>query len=74
MKGNEYVVESTGVIQKAEVGPSQQHTSDIQANIQSMIMKKSHCLASRQDSHPNVIHVKLPKLCNQGNVKPIMID
>ena len=62
MKGKEYVVESTGVIQKAEVGPSQQHTSNIQANIQSMIMKKLHCLASSQDIHPNVIHVKLLKL------------
>ena len=29
MKGNEYVVESTGVTQKAEVSPSQQHTSMI---------------------------------------------
>ena len=67
-------MESTGVIQKAEVGQGQQHMSDIQANIQSMIMKKLHCLASRQDIHPNVIHIKLPKVGNQGNVKPIMID
>ena len=74
MKGKEYVMESIGVIQKAEVGPSQQHTSDIQANIQSMIMKKLHCLASSQDIHPNVIHLKLLKCGNQGNVKPIMID
>ena len=67
-------MENTGVIQKPEVGPSQQQTSDIQANIQSMIMKKLNCLASRQDINPNVIHIKLPKHGNQGNVKPIMID
>ena len=74
MKGNEYLMESTGVIQNAEVGPSQQHTSDIQANNQSMIMKKLHCLASSQDIHPNMIHLKLPKHGSQGNVKPIMMD
>ena len=74
MKRKEYVMESTGVIQKAEVGPSQQHPSNIQTDIQSMIMKNLHCLALRQDSHPHVIHVKLPQLCKQGNVKPVMID
>ena len=40
MKGKEHVMESTGVIQKAEVGPIHQHMSNIQATIQSMIMKK----------------------------------
>ena len=74
MKGNEYLMESTGVIQKAEVGPSQQYTSDLQVNIKSMIMKKLHCLASSQDIHTNVIHLKLPKCGNQGNVKQIMMD
>ena len=37
-------------------------------------MKKLHCLASSQDFHPNMIHLKLLKCGNQGNVKPIMID
>ena len=73
MKGNEYLMESTGVFQKAEVGPSQQHMSNIQANIKS-IMKKLHCLASSQDIHPNMIHLKLLKHGNQGNVKQIMMD
>ena len=73
MKGNEYIVESTEVIQKAEVGPSQQHMSNIQANIKS-IMNNLHGLASIQDSHPNVIDLKLQNGGNQGNVKQIMMD
>ena len=37
MKGKEHVMESTGVIQIAEVGPIHQHRTNIQATIQSMI-------------------------------------
>ena len=66
-------MESTGVIQKAEVGPSQQHMSDIEANIKS-IMNNLHGLASIQDSHPNMIDIELQKGGNQGNVKQILID
>ena len=40
MKGKEHIWEGIGVIQKAEVGPIYQHISNIQATIQSMIMKK----------------------------------
>ena len=73
MIGNEYTAESTGVIQKAEVGPNQQYMSDIEANIKS-IMNNLNGLASIQDSHPNVIDIKLQKGGNQGNVKQSLID
>ena len=72
MIGYEYIVGSTGVIQKAEVGPSQQHISNIEANNIKSIMNNLHGLASIQDSHPNVI--ELQKGGNQGNVKQILID
>ena len=48
----------------------EQYTSQYPINDNEEITLSS--IKARQS--PNVIHVKLPKLCNQGNVEPIMID